>query len=93
MPQDVRQTDDILAGPIERRGEEVAQVVGKDLAPRHPGVLTQGLHLRPNLAAVQGFPASGAKDLPGGDLLFPGVFLQLPEIGRASGRERVWSRV
>ena len=49
VPQNVRQLHDVPAGFVEDPGEEMAQVVGKDLGGRHLGLPAQGLHLMPDL--------------------------------------------
>ena len=54
------------------------QIVGKDLCRRHTSLGAEALHLRPDLFSGQALPASGEKDLTGGDLIFPCVFQQLP---------------
>ena len=76
MAQHIRQLHDVTAGPVKGRGEQMAKVVGKDLAGRDPRRLAQPLHLRPDLTAAEGRPVSGEKDLAGGDFLFPGVLQQ-----------------
>ena len=77
MPQDIRQLHHVPAGPVEGPGEEMPQIVGKHLAPLHPGPAAEGFHLCPNLAPAQPPTASGEKDFTGGDFLFPGVFQKL----------------
>ena len=78
VAQDVRQLGHVPADPVERPGEQVPQVVGKDLGGLHPGPGAQRLHLRPDLPAGKAAAASGEKDLAGGGLLLPGVLQQLP---------------
>ena len=77
MAQHIRQLHDVTAGPVKGRGEQMAKVVGKDLAGRDPRRLAQPLHLRPDLTAAEGRPVSGEKDLAGGGLLLFGVLQQL----------------
>lgn len=77
MAQDVGQLDHVLAHMIETPGEQVAQVVGEDLALLNACRLAQPLHFRPNLLSGNGFSASGEEDLAGGDFLFSGVLQQL----------------
>ena len=74
MPQHIRQFYYIPAGPVESPGKEVPQIVGKHLAFLHPGPATQRFHLRPYLSPAQPPTASGEEYLPGGDLLFSGIF-------------------
>ena len=76
VAQNIRQLHYVLTGPVKGPGEQVPQIVGKDLSRRHTGGAAQPLHLRPNLCAGQPFSASGEKDLAGGDFLFPGVLQQ-----------------
>ena len=78
VPQHVGQLDHVPAHFIEGPGEQVPQVVGKDLAGGHPGMAAQVFHLRPDLAAGQALSASGEKNLTGGGFLRPGVLFQLP---------------
>lgn len=56
MAQHIRQLHDVTAGPVKGRGEQMAKVVGKDLAGRDPRRLAQPLHLRPDLTAAEGRP-------------------------------------
>lgn len=77
MAQHIRQLHDVTAGPVKGRGEQMAKVVGKDLAGRDPRRLAQPLHLRPDLTAAEGRPVSGEKDLAGSGFLLFGVFQQL----------------
>ena len=74
MAQHIRQLHDVTAGPVKGRGEQMAKVVGKDLAGRDPRRLAQPLHLRPDLTAAEGRPVSGEKDLAGSGFLLFGVF-------------------
>ena len=76
VTQNIRQLHYVLTGPVKGPGEQVPQIVGKDLSRRHTGGAAQPLHLRPDLCAGQPFSASGEKDLAGGDFLFPGVLQQ-----------------
>ena len=86
VAQQVGELDDVPAGPIKHRGEQVPQIVREHLSGLHTGVLAETFHLRPDLPAAQFFSAFGAKDLAGGGLLFLGVFQQLPaELGMYSG--------
>ena len=78
VAQQVRQLDDVPAGPVEHHSKQVPQIVGEHLARVHPGVPAQPLHLRPDLPAAQLFSAFGAKDCTGGGFLFLGVLEQLP---------------
>ena len=77
VAQHVRQLYNILAGPVEGRGEQVPQIVGEHLGGLHPRRPAQALHLRPDLGPGQTFSASGEKNLPGGDFLLLGVLQQL----------------
>ena len=75
VPQNIRQLYYIPAGPIEQRGEQVPEIVREHLALFHSRFGTDGFHLGPDLASAQTPPASGEKDLPGGDFLFLAYFL------------------
>ena len=77
MAQDVRQLGHVPGDPVEGAGEEVAQIVGKDLPGGHPGRGAQRLHLRPDLPAGERTAVSGEKDLAGSGFLLPGVLQQL----------------
>lgn len=59
VAQHVGQTHDVPVHPVKGRGEQVAEVVRENLAGRDPRRPAQPLHLRPDLASVQGPPASG----------------------------------
>jgi len=74
MAQYVRQLRHIPAGPVEGPGEEMPQIVGEHLGFLHPRTGADGLHLRPYLPPAQTPSASGEEYLPGGDLLFSGIF-------------------
>lgn len=69
VPQHVGKLRHVPAGLVEDPGEEMAQVVGKDLADRHPRRPGVALHLRPQLFSGEAFAASGEKDLAGGGFL------------------------
>ena len=73
VSQDICQPDDILLQRVICPGEQVPQVVGKDLALRHSGSFAQVFHLMPDVAPVQGPPASGDKHGPSGDPPLPCV--------------------
>ena len=73
VAQDVGQSDDIPAGPVEHRGEQVPQIVGKDLGGSHARPLTQIFHLLPDLPPAEASPAFGDKNLTGGGFLPLGV--------------------
>ena len=77
VAQHVGQPGHVPAHPVKGAGEQVAQVVGEHLAGLHPRPAAQELHLRPDLLSGQTAPASGEKDLAGGDLFLSGV-LQKP---------------
>ena len=51
VPENVRQAGDIVARVVEAAGEQVPQIVRKDLARRNVRGFAKGLHLRPNLLA------------------------------------------
>ena len=52
VAQDVRQFDNVPGRPVERPGEQVAQVVGEDLPGGDARLFAEGFHLRPNLFPV-----------------------------------------
>ena len=68
VAQHVRQLGDVSRRLVKHPGEQMPQVVGKDLAGRHPGFFAERLHLRPNLFARENFAASGPKYRPGGGI-------------------------
>ena len=65
VAQHVRQPGYVPAHPVEGAGEQVPQVVGKDLAGFHSRLCTQSLHFRPDLPAGETGPVSDEKDLTG----------------------------
>ena len=74
MAEDVGEFDHIVGLVIEGLGEEVAKVVGEDFPRFDAGLFAEGFHLGPDLFPINGFTASGEKDLARSDFLFPGVF-------------------
>ena len=61
VPQNVRQLNDIFAGPVEGERKQVAEIVGKNLGGFHARFLAQLLHFPPDLAAGDGFSVSDRK--------------------------------
>ena len=59
VAQQVGQLGQVLVQPVERAGEQVAEVVGKHFFVGDAGGAAQGLHLAPDVAAVQGCAAAG----------------------------------
>ena len=49
VAQHVRQLYDVAAGPIERRGKQMAEIMGKYLGVLYPGGSTQLFQLCPDL--------------------------------------------
>lgn len=49
VAQHVRQPGHVPGGPVEAPGEEMAQVVGKDLGGLHPGLTAKGFQFTPYL--------------------------------------------
>ena len=74
VPQHIRQPGHIPAGPVEGPGKEMPQIVREYLGLLHPRLGADAFHLRPYLPPAQTLSASGEEYLPGGDLLFSGVF-------------------
>ena len=54
VAQQIGQLGQVLVQPVERAGEQVAEVVGKHFFVGDAGGAAQGLHLAPDVAAVQG---------------------------------------
>ena len=67
VAQQVGQLGQVLVQPVERAGEQVAEVVGKHLFVGDAGGAAQGLHLAPDVAAVQGCAAAGDEHRAEGD--------------------------
>ena len=67
MAQQVGQLGQVLVQPVERAGEQVAEVVGKHFFVGDAGGAAQGLHLAPDVAAVQGRAAAGDEHRAEGD--------------------------
>ena len=74
MAEDVGEFDDVAGLVVEGLGKKVAEVMGEDFPRFDAGLFTEGFHFGPNLFPIDGFTASGEKDLAGSDFLFPGVF-------------------
>lgn len=77
MAQHIRKAHDVAAGAVKCRGEQVAEIVGKNLGRLHPRRLAQPLELKPHLPPRDRPSAFGEKDLAGGGFLFSGVLHQL----------------
>lgn len=87
VPQNICQFHNIFACLIKRRGKQMPQVVRKDLRGLYPGNFTQSLEHPPDLPSGERLAASGAKNRAGGDLLFLGIFQELPpQLGRPKDR-------
>ena len=82
VTQEIREADDVLLPLVVSDGEEVAEVVGENLAARDSRGRSEGLHPAEDGAPVQG-PA-GARDEDGtsGDALLPAVGAELAAEGR-----------
>ena len=70
VAQDVCQAGEVLFQAVIRPGEQVPEIVGEYLAGSHPGALTQGLHVPPDIGPVQRPAVLGHKHRSGGDFLF-----------------------
>ena len=64
VAQNVGQLGDVLFNAVEGAGEQLAEIVGKDLAGLHVGLLAQGFHLCPDIAPIQRPAASGDENRP-----------------------------
>ena len=64
VSQQVREADDILLLLVIGHGEEVAEIVGKDLPPGDPRRPAELLHPVEDIGAVQGPAGPGDKDAP-----------------------------
>ena len=73
VTEDVSQFRYILLHPVERHGEEVAEVMRKNLAAAHAGGVAQPLKLLPDVGAVQRLSVSGDKYGTGSDVRFAAV--------------------
>ena len=83
VTQQVRQFRYVLLHPVERHGEQVAEVMGKYLASVDAGGFAQSLKLLPDVGAVQGLSGSGNKHGTGCDVRLFAVGQQfLPQILR-----------
>ena len=49
MSEDIGESDDVLMHMIIRAREQMSQIMRKDLFLRHPRLLTQLFHLRPDI--------------------------------------------
>ena len=78
MTQHIGQLYYVPAYPVKGPCEQVAQVVGEDLAGSYARLFAQALHLRPNLPPGQTPSASGEENLARGDFLRLGVLFQFP---------------
>lgn len=52
VAQNVRQLGNVLFNAVKRPGEQLAQIVGKDLAGLHPRRFTELFHIRPDITPV-----------------------------------------
>ena len=77
VTQQVRQLGQVTLQPVERPGEQVAQVVGEYLRAVHPGIAAQRFHLTPNVAAVQRLAGTGDEHWAVGDTMAAGVAQEL----------------
>ena len=62
VTEDVGEFGDVLFQPVKRAGEQMAQVVRKYLIRIHVRVLTQRLHLPPDIRTADRLAAAGDKD-------------------------------
>ena len=78
VAKNVRETHNVLELRVMRPGEEVAQIVGKDLLCQHPRRLCQSFQHLPDVGAIKRPPRPGDKDTSRADaaLVAPGA--QLP---------------
>ena len=70
MAQNICQLRDVLFYIIKGTGEQLAQIVGKDLSGVDVGNNAEFLHPRPDIAPVKGIAAPGNEYRPGGNLPF-----------------------
>ena len=78
VAQDIGKAGQVLLHLIEGPGEEVPEVVGKDLPRRHPGLPAETFHLPPEVGPVQWPAVLGDKQGPGTDVDSLGVVQQPP---------------
>ena len=76
VAQDVREAGQVPLGSVEGPGEQVPQVMGKDLPRRHSCLPAQALHLPPQVGPVQRLAASCDQHRPGDDAVGFGVLPQ-----------------
>ena len=69
VSQQIRHLRDVPAGPVEHGGEQMPQVMGKDLGRGDPRRLADGFHFAPDLSPGDRPAAPGAEDRAGGDYL------------------------
>ena len=62
VAQDICQLRNILFQAVKHPGKQVAQIMGKYLIRCHTCLLTQLLHLAPNIAAIQRLAGLGYKE-------------------------------
>ena len=77
VSQQIRQLRQIAVQPVERPGEQVAEVVGKHLLVGYPGGTAEGFHLPPDVAAVKGRAAARDEHGAVGDAVLLHVAEQL----------------
>ena len=85
VSQQVGQLRQILVQPVERPGEQVAEVMGKHLLVGDTGGAAQRLHLPPDVAAIQRCAGAGDKHGAAGDAALLDVAQQL--ILQAGGQD------
>lgn len=78
VPQHVGQLYDVAGGLIEGGGEQMPQIMGKDLRSRHARFFAQSFQDPPDGLSGEGPAVFGEEDLTGGDFLFSGEPEQLP---------------
>ena len=54
VTKNIRQPAEIALQRIERAGEQVTQIVGKHLVGINTSTFTEGLHISPDVASIQG---------------------------------------
>ena len=78
MAEQVGQAHDVLLLPVEREGEEMAQVVREHLLRGDARGRAQPLHHTPDVGAVERIAVLRDEHGPGGNAPFPAVAAQLP---------------
>ena len=62
VAEDVRELCDVLLQPVKRASEQMAQIMRKHLVGVDVRVLTQRLHLPPDIRTADRLAAAGDKD-------------------------------